>query len=69
MAVQGAGIRVPPSAREAGPPPAPADEPPFVPAPGWGHRPPVADWHPYLLLAAQALSIAPEWRQQPAVDS
>lgn len=69
MAVQGARIRVPPPREKPGPHPPPADEPPFAPAPACDHRPPVADWHPYPLLAAQALSIAPEWRQQPAVDS
>ena len=58
-----------PAPREKpGPHPPPSNDPPFLAAPPWGHRPPAAGWHPYPLLVAQALSIAPESKLRPAVD-
>ena len=58
-----------PAPREKpGPHPPPSRDPPYLSAPPWGHRPPAAGWHPYPLLVAQALSIAPESKLRPAVD-
>ena len=39
-----------------------------TPDPPKGHSPPVAGWHPYPLLVAQALSIVPESKLRLAVD-
>ena len=58
-----------PAPREKpGPHPPPSSDPPYLSAPPRGHRPPAAGWHPYPLLVAQALSIAPESKLRPAVD-
>ena len=68
MAVQRARICVPRAAGEAGTPPSTQQRPTLPRRPTSGPPSPAAGWHPYPLLVAQALSIAPESKLRPAVD-